>query len=349
MNVRSQEDGFWHDQPEREKAMLLLDVARRYHEQGMGQAEIAAELGYSRPTISRLLAEARRSGVVTVTVTHPLERMANLERSIEGRYGIANVRVASSTTGGAGLETVALALTRFLERVVEPGTSIGLTTGRIHQAALEHFRRPRDMDLRVVQFVGGSGVSRSRTVDSPELCRRVADHFGGTALTFDAPLLAASPQIASDLRQSAAVARVLQLAGRVDMAVIGIGAGFRHPADVFSDMLTSQVVRDLHKHGAVGHVLGRFIDYRGRPVPGPLNELVVGVTFQQLRRIPLVLGVAAGSTKATAIAAALRGGLVNSLILDVDAAQALAYLPELPPATEPLWSMEPREDAERPV
>jgi DNA-binding transcriptional regulator LsrR (DeoR family) len=73
----------------------------------------------------------------------------------------------------------------------------------------------------------------------------------------------------------------------VDLAVIGIGASFSHRADVFSDMLTSKVVRDIHKYGAVGHVLGRFIDYRSRPVPNPLNDLVVGVTFNQLRRIPL--------------------------------------------------------------
>ena len=50
--------------------------------------------------------------------------------------------------------------------------------------------------------------------------------------------------------------------------------------------LKDKVVRDIHKYGAVGHVLGRFIDYRSRPVPNPLNDLVVGVTFNQLRRIP---------------------------------------------------------------
>lgn len=341
MNIRSLSESFWHDEPERERAMLLLDVARRYYEQNMGQAEIASEMGYSRPTISRLLAEAKKSGVVTISITHPLERLATLERLIGRRYGVANVRVTPNAAGGTGVETVALVLARFLDRILEPGMSIGLTTGRIHRAAVEQMHRHRDMDLSVVQLVGGSSSARTRTEDTGEICRRFAEHFGGVAMTFEAPLLAATPQLAAQLRQSPGVSRVLRMGSRVDMAVIGIGASFRHPASVYSDMLTSKVVRDIHKKGAVGHVLGRFIDYRGRPVSSSLNELTMGVTFQQLRRVPLVLGVAAGSSKATAIAAALRGGLVNSLILDLDAAQAVAYLPERPSVTEPLWSMEP--------
>ncbi len=342
LHIRSQSDGFWRDEPERQKAMLLLEVARRYHEQGMGQAEIASEMGYSRPTISRLLAEAKRTGVVTVSITHPLERIATLERIIGGRYGIAHVRVAPNAGVGTGVDTVALALARFLDRALQPGMSIGLTTGRIHHAALDLMRRQRETGVRVVQLVGGSGdASRTRTVTTPELVRRMADIVGGTSLTFDAPLIAATPQLASDLRRSPAISRVLRTASRLDLAVIGIGASFRQPADVFSDMLTSRVVREIHKDGAIGHVLGRFIDYRGRLVPNDLNDLMIGVTFSQLRKIPLVLGVAAGSAKAAAVAAALRGGLINSLVIDLDAAQSLAYLPERPAATEPLWSIPP--------
>ena len=341
---RSHPDGFWRDEPERQKAMLLLEVARRYHEQGMGQADIASEMGYSRPTISRLLAEAKRTGVVTVSITHPLERIATLERIISGRYGIAHVRVTPNAGVGTGVETVGLALARFLDRALQPGMSIGLTTGRVHQAALDVMRRHRETGVRVVQLVGGSGDFRTRTMSTPDLVRRMADIVGGTSVTFDAPLIAATPQLASDLKRSPAISRVLRTASRLDLAVIGIGASFRHPADVFSDMLTSRVVREIHKQGAIGHVLGRFIDYRGRQVPNNLNDLMIGVNFSQLRKIPLVLGVAAGSAKAAAVAAALRGGLINSLVIDLDAAQSLAYLPERPAATEPLWSI-PATDA----
>lgn len=339
MSIRSR-GVFWHDEPERAKAILLLEVSRRYYEHGMAQSEIAQELGYSRPTVSRLLAEAKRAGVVTITVTHPLERLAMLERMIAGRYGIANVRVTPTAFGGTGLDSVGTALARFLERSLEPGMSIGLTTGRIHQAAVDRIRRHNDSGVQIVQLVGQSGV-KGRVADSHRLCRKVAEAVDGTAITFDAPLLAPTPVAAEQLCHTPQVSRALRLGGSVDMAVIGIGASFRHPADVFSDMLSSQVVRTLHKKGAVGHVLGRFIDPRGRAIQNPLNDLTIGITLSQLRRIPVVLGVAAGSQKAAAVAAALRGGLVNALILDAEAAQAVAYLSERAAApTEPLWNLD---------
>ena len=58
----------------RERASLLLEVARLYWDEDLNQASIASKMGYSRPTVSRMLTEARRHGVVTVTVSHPIAR-----------------------------------------------------------------------------------------------------------------------------------------------------------------------------------------------------------------------------------------------------------------------------------
>ena len=41
---------------------LMVKVARMYHERGMRQTEIAAELHISQPRVSRLLKRPRRSG-----------------------------------------------------------------------------------------------------------------------------------------------------------------------------------------------------------------------------------------------------------------------------------------------
>lgn len=55
---------------------------------------------------------------------------------------------------------------------------------------------------------------------------------------------------------------------------------------------------------------------------------MIGTSLEELRRIPLVVALAAGPEKAPAIAAALRAGLVDVLLVDVVAAQELAHLPE---------------------
>lgn len=46
---------------DRERAALLLEVSRMYWEEQLDQRTIAQRAGYSRPTVSRMLAEARNT------------------------------------------------------------------------------------------------------------------------------------------------------------------------------------------------------------------------------------------------------------------------------------------------
>ena len=81
---------------DREHIQTLLTVARRYWLEQATQAEIAAEIGYSRSMVSRLLDEARRRGIITFTVQHPLERAIELEDALTRTFGLTCARVAMS-------------------------------------------------------------------------------------------------------------------------------------------------------------------------------------------------------------------------------------------------------------
>src|SRR3954447_1114472 len=50
---------------------MLYAVAKLYYLEDATQAEVAAQLGTSRATVSRLLSEARRQGIVKIQVTAP--------------------------------------------------------------------------------------------------------------------------------------------------------------------------------------------------------------------------------------------------------------------------------------
>ncbi len=50
---------------------LLYAAAKMYYEEDATQAEIAVKLATSRATVSRLLAEARRQGIVRIEVVAP--------------------------------------------------------------------------------------------------------------------------------------------------------------------------------------------------------------------------------------------------------------------------------------
>ena len=91
----------------------LAHVARRYYLEDWKQSDIAAELGVSRPLISRMLSEARELGVVEITVREPgAPSTALMDR----------LRLCSSIQGGI---------------LVEDGPEDGATNQLLSQGAVE--------------------------------------------------------------------------------------------------------------------------------------------------------------------------------------------------------------------
>jgi flavin-dependent dehydrogenase len=75
--------------------------------------------------------------------------------------------------------------------------------------------------------------------------------------------------------------------------------------------------------GVRAEVSGILIDADGEPVPTPLTERMIGVDAATLSRVPEIIAVAYDATKSRAVLAAVRGGLVNSLITHRSLADAL--------------------------
>ena len=74
----------------------LIRVSQMYYDEGLNQSQIAGEVGYSRSSVSRMLTEARETGIVQITIGHPLQRLQSLEENLRNKYGLKTVRVAYS-------------------------------------------------------------------------------------------------------------------------------------------------------------------------------------------------------------------------------------------------------------
>lgn len=72
---------------------------------------------------------------------------------------------------------------------------------------------------------------------------------------------------------------------------------------------------ELVTAGAVGDLLGTFLDHDGRPVDHPFNTCSVG--------LPAAVLASGGAEKVPMVRAALVGGYVNHLITDDGTAEAL--------------------------
>lgn len=305
---------------------LLMDVATRYYIDGANQSEIAEEIHASRPTVSRLLSQARQLGVVKIAIEHPFQRTAELESRLSSRFGLSRAWVCEPGAHDDVITAVAQRAAAVVPTVVERDSVVGMSNGTTLAAMVAAMPPARRVDSCVVQMIGSLG-QESLLIDSPDLCRRLAEHFDGTCRVMPVPLVVRTPRLAQAMRRETSVASTLALGSRPDVAFVGVGAiddnGSGH---IFDGWMTPAIHEQLRASGAVGHVLGHHFDARGHHIESPLCARTISVPPERLRAIPMTIGVAGGVSKAPAIAGALAGGWLTGLVTDAATAEAVLSL-----------------------
>ena len=308
----------------RDRAAVLLEVSRLYWEEDLGQAEIARRTGYSRPTVSRMLTEARRVGIVTVTVAHPIERLMALEERLVAAFGLTTARVSETApAGGSGIgPDVARSAADLLVENCGPRSVIAVSNGRAVAAVVHHVAERSWPASTTVAMLGSVGESFNLE-DGPDVCRNLSLRLGGRFRSLTVPLVFDSPSLARAVRKEDQVATTLELAARSDVALTGIGTVGSSVSPLLRRWMTPGVVRECRQRNVVAHVCGHPLDAAGRHVRTSLCDRTLCLDPDRLNEIPLVIGVAAGSDKVVAILAALRGGYLSALVTDEATARAV--------------------------
>ena len=314
-----------------ERLRLLAKIAEMYYVDGFSQQEIAERIRLSRPSISRLLVDARETGIVEIAVNHPIPTVPALEAALESHFPLRRAHVFERKTAADDetLRVVGRLGAIALSSALQDGMILGLAWGRgVHAAiaALQPQSLPR---LRVVQIIGGVGAPY-RDIDGPEQCRRAGEMFDAQHYYLNAPLLVDSPAVAAALREDHSIKEALELARQADVALVGIGTVVADNSTGHrSGYITTEDLRRLEDLGAVGSICTYHYDICGQPVPAEwITDCAVTVTWDDFTHIGLVIGVASGKAKAAAILGAIRSGILDVLVTDDAAAEEVLALME---------------------
>ena len=305
---------------------LLARIAHRWYVDGRTQGAIADEFGLSRPKVQRLLERARSTGVVEIHVEPPLGLDLDLEGLLLEAFRLSEAIVSSRRPDAESQRAgVARSAARYLERRLRDGVVVAVSHGR-DIGEVPRFFRPASL----IDCVFASAMGGSPRVDAPtnpnEICRALAEKCGGRAESLFAPAYVESLEIRDRLLEQEAVAHALQVAANADVALVGIGGTDDDCTMVRSGSLSLSEIAELRTQGAVGDVLGNYVDAAGTLIPAPHDSRLIGLSIDDLRRIGSVVAVASGDEKPRAILGALRAEIVDVLIVDEANARAVIGL-----------------------
>ncbi len=299
-------------------------VARLYYLDGLGQSEVARFAKVSQAKVSRLLTLARERGIVRISIADYEPRRRELEDQLRARFGLAQAVVIKDSGGLEGTD-LRRAVGHFgagvIDSLIQPRDVVALAGGRTIHELVHHLPETRVKSLTVVQAMGSVDSSVS-VFDAQEVGRVMAQRLGGLFLALNTPAFIPEKRTRDALLDLDQVRAVHEQLDRANVAIVGLGT-LQNSVFVERGVLDEKMIRELERAGAVGETCGRFINADGEECATAWRDRVISVEVEQLRKIPLVVGVVSGSDRSAAILAAIKGGLLKGLVIDEVGANAL--------------------------
>ena len=308
---------------DRDDELLAVRVAELYYDEDKTQDEIGGLLGISRWKAGRLLTQARDAGIVRIEIVHPRARRLTLERELREHFGLSDaVIVPTPETDDAVDARVAQAAADYLTALRPVPRTLGVSWGRTLNAIAERLPVGWATGVSVVQINGGVSLNR-RPGTAATMAATIAQRGGGEAVLLPSPAILERLETKRAIEADRTVADVLALAATASAYLYSAGVADASSVLVESGYLTADDVADLVRRGAVGDVVGRYIDANGHTVDPGLDARTVGLGLDQLRSAETAIFVVAGESKHDVARAIVMSGLCTVLVSDEATARAL--------------------------
>jgi lsr operon transcriptional repressor len=302
---------------------LLARIAWLYYIEGLTQKEVAWRFNMSRVKVTRLLKKARERGLVEIRIANVRTSHLPLESSLREKFNLSDAMVIPTPVRPEELRpALGEATAVYLGRFLQPDMLVGLGMGRT-LAEIPNYMQPQEDGMcHFIEMVGGIG-RRGLSFDSYKVSSLLADRCGGEVEHVYTPVIVETATARDVFLRDPQIRSVLDRAAGSDLALVSVGT-VDLDSFLFQAAYTDETgIEKLQNQGAVGDVLGHFFDINGQPVASSIDERFIGLSLDELARIPTVVCVAGGLPKVPSILGALRGKYVSVLITDEETALAL--------------------------
>jgi DNA-binding transcriptional regulator LsrR (DeoR family) len=314
-----------------EEKQTEVRAAWLYYMEGLTQAEIARRLGTTRLRINRILVDARRNGLVDITLNSELASCAALEQELIRDFHL-KAAVVVPTPGDEELipDVLGRAAAHFVSHYLASHKvrGFGIGWGRTLREMVRHMRAGRYPDLCVNSMMGG--LTRGLEINTFDIVSELARRLNSQCQYLAAPIYAGSPESRDTIMEQDVFRDAFRRIETNELAVLSVGDVTRRSMLVRYGLPEDVGIAELRAAGAVCDIIGQFIDECGRPIEHALNRRAIALPLRDLSPATTVVFAAGGRHKIRALAAVLRGGFGSVFVCDEATARAAAALARKP-------------------
>lgn len=303
------------------KTQKMVEIAKMYYEEDLTQNEIAKRLGVSRPLVSKMLADAKEAGIVTIQINSPFVSNDFLMEEIKKKYNIKGGMVIPQAdtdylTDQVILNNVISYMSNDLKKYRKFGLGWGKNIGDLVQK-LEASEKKMELEGYVCPLVGNISMP-TKDFHSNELVRIFSQMTFLKPYYLFAPAFLATEQEKNLFINIENYKDIKRLWEKLDVAVLSIG---NHPS--VPDLATASRFGDnLQKGKAIGNILSYYYDINGKFITGE-SDFSIEIPLDDLRKIEHVIGLCSSKTSKDAVIGALKTGIITHLVIDENTAKEI--------------------------
>lgn len=308
---------------EEEKLRKVIEAAKLYYQLDYSQSDIAERLGVSRPTVSRLLQQAKAEGIVQITISDPMEEIETLALNLRDKFQLKQVEIAflPFNDNNIGIKYMGETAANYIHRIVKGNDIIAVSWGTtLYQVACQ-LQRKAVKDVVVLQLNGGVSYSEVNTYAS-EIIQLFGNAFHVNPHFLNLPAIVDHILVKQAIQSDRHIRKLLDLGKQSNIAIFTVGVPNSESVLIQTNYFSQKEI-EVIKSRAVGDICSRYFDENGVICLEDLNDRTIGIELDELKGKEHAILVAGGTSKVDAIYGALCGKYANTLITDQFTAKAL--------------------------
>jgi deoxyribonucleoside regulator len=312
-----------------EKLSKLIEVAKMYYQFDFSQQKIAEQLGISRPSVSRLLQQAKEKGIVQIKILDQTEGTEQLAELLKQNFKLKHcivIPVVDSNKESMKQE-LGKAAAKFLYEIVNDGDIIGTTWGTTMFQVAQNVQHKNVKGVSVVQLNGGVSYSETNTYAS-EILNYLSSAFNTVPHFLPLPAVVDHELVANAILSDRHIRQVLELGKRCNIALYTVGDLYNDSTLFKAGYYSKEDFEMVKAQGGVGDICSRIFNKHGVICSKELDDRTIGIRLSDLSNKEHSILIAGGLDKIDGIYGALTGRFSNVLITDQYTAQSLLEMEE---------------------
>ncbi len=305
----------------------ITRVAVLYYVNNVSQGNIAKKFNISRSKVSRMIKEARDKKIVEFKIRNASYQPIGIESKLEKQFKLKEVLIYhdSDMLGydkDLIFQNIGLLGSDYIKRTLKHNINITLTWGKTLYHVIKSINLQKEYKINIFATMGGVGLQNSN-YQSSNLVKMLGERTSGNYYQLYLPLIVKNKEIKDSLIEASIIKTILGDITKVDYFISSVGTIFRNTGMYLLGGFKSEDIKILNTCGVVGEIGLNFYNKEGEFVKTGLEDRLINININEVRRVKSKVLIAFGNEKIEAILGCLKTGVIDVFITDTITAESL--------------------------